>query len=422
MKIWIKSARIIDPDSPHHNKKRDILIESGKITRIGTNLNPRGAEKLEADNLHVSPGWFDMQAFVPDPGHEYKENLASACNAAMRGGFTGIALLPDTHPPRDSKSDIEYVINQCKSYLVDVHPYGAVSEGLKGENLTEMHDMKQAGAVGFTDGKHPVSNGNLQRLALQYSKDFGGLILSFPFEKNIAGKGIAHEGPVATSLGMATIPVLSEELMVNRDIYLAQYTGSRIHFSTLSAKSASELVKNARQKGTQVTAGVAAHHLLLTEDALSDFDSNAKVIPPFRSKSDRDAMRKAVAQGIIDVICSDHWPEDQDEKRKEFDLAAFGAVGFETAFAAAWTALEKTADLATVIKALSANPRRILGLAQPVVDEGQQANLTLFNPNHLWQVEEKQLASRSKNSPFLQQELKGKALGAINKGQVHWVG
>ncbi|MCB0397173.1 MAG: dihydroorotase [Flavobacteriales bacterium] len=420
MKILIKQARIINRASSHNGKVKDILIEGGVIKKIGSRLTASGAKVCSAKNLHVSAGWFDMQVFVPDPGHEYKETLDDTCRAARLGGFTGMAVLPNTQPPRDNKAAVEYVINRTRGQLVDVIPYGALSSQLSGEYMTEMFDMMEAGAMAFTDGKEGIQSSNLQKLALQYALDFNGLIVSFPMDKNLAAHGVANEGLVATQLGIPVIPALAEEIALQRDLYLADYTGGRLHFGTLSAKRSMDLLRDARKRKLKVSGGVSAHHLLLTETALNDFNSDAKLMPPLREEADRQALIKALNDNTLQVICSDHCPEDDDEKRKEFDMAAFGASGIITAFAVARTGVDKKVKLSTLVEAFSTNPRKILGLPDIILEEGAPANITMFDPDLPWTVTPESLSSNCINSPVLHQKLTGKALGVINHDQLFW--
>ncbi len=417
MDILIKSAKVVDSGSALNGKTVDILIENGRITAVRPGIKAaKGIRTFEAKNLHVSAGWFDMQVNFRDPGFEYKEDLNSGTRAAAQAGFTGVALMPSTHPPIHSKAEVEYVKNKTAASLVDVHPVGALSHNLEGKDISEMYDMHQSGAIAFSDDKKPVKDAGLLTRALLYAKNFGGLIITHCDERSISLDGKMNEGVSSTGLGLKGIPALAEELMVARNIFLAEYTEARIHFSSISTQGAVDLVREAKKKKLKVTASVNAHHLALDDSKLAGFDTNYKVNPPLRTKSDIGALQKALADGIIDVIVSDHSPEDSETKVTEFDHAAFGMTGLETIFALANMNKGKM-KLADVVAKISTNPRRILGLPVPKIKAGEEANLTLFDPDMSWTLTEEKLLSKSKNTPFLGAKLKGKALAVINKGE-----
>lgn len=417
MDILIKSAKVVESGSALNGKTVDILIENGKITAIRPGIKGvKGIRSFEAKNLHVSTGWFDMQVNFRDPGFEYKEDLTSGPRTAANAGFTGVAIMPSTHPPIHSKAEVEYVKNKTANSIVDVHPVGALSHNLDGKDISEMYDMHRSGAIAFSDDKKPVSDSGLLTRALLYAKNFGGLIITHCDEKSISLDGKMNEGISSTGLGLKGIPALAEEVMVARNIFLAEYTEARIHFSSISTKGAVELVREAKKKKLKVTASVNAHHLALDDSKLNDFDTNYKVNPPLRTKSDIGALQKALADGIIDVIVSDHSPEDSETKVTEFDHAAFGMTGLETIFALANMNKGKM-KLADVIAKISTNPRRILGLPIPKIKTGETANLTLFDPDMNWTLTEEKLFSKSKNTPFIGTKLKGKALAVINKDE-----
>ncbi len=416
MNLLIKQAKIIDPNSPHNGQKVDILIENGKIRSVKKSISGTKIKVFKAENLHVSPGWFDMHVNFRDPGYEHKEDLITGCRAAAFGGFTGVACMPSTNPPIHTKSEVEYVKNKTEGSIVDVYPIGALSHQLKGEEMTEMFDMYHSGAVAFSDDKIPVHNSGLLMRALLYVNGFDGLIITHSEDKYISHDGKMNEGVTSTSLGLKGMPALAEELMISRNIYLTEYTKSRIHISTISTAESVELIRNAKRRGINVTAEVAAHHLALDDSFLHDFDSNYKINPPLRTKADIEALKKGLADGTIDAICSDHSPEDEEMKKREFDDAAFGIIGLETAYAVANTHLSRV-DLITKF---AIRPREILNLPVPVIKVGERANLTLFDPNKKWTFTESDIRSRSKNTPFVGTSFKGKALGIYNNKQF-WV-
>lgn len=420
MKILARSAKIVDPSSKHNGTVADIFIEDGIIKQIAKAgvIKEKADKIIEQDGLHVSPGWFDMRVNFREPGFEYKEDLTSGCNAAASGGFTGVLAMPSTFPPVHTKSEVEFIRNKTKNLPVDVFVAGALSNNLEGEHLSEMFDMFSSGAVAFTDDKKAVHNAGLMLRAMLYAKNFSALIISFANEQAITANGKVHEGIMGTTLGLKMIPSIAEEIMVTRDLYLAEYVGTKIHFATLSAKHSVELIRNARKKKISVTTEVAAHQLALDDNSLADFNTNFKVLPPLRNKEDREALIAGLKDGTIDVICSDHSPEDVESKQREFDHAAFGIIGLETAYAVANTALKKVLSTEEIIKKISINPRKILNIPVPSIEENQNANLTFFNPELKWKFTETHIRSRSKNSPFVGKTFTGKAIAVVNKGQV----
>jgi dihydroorotase len=317
MNLLIKSATIIDPNSPFNQQVVDILIEKGGISKIAPELEA-DAELVEAEGKYVSPGFFDLNCNIGELGLETKEDLHTGTAAAVAGGFTGVALMPNTIPPVHSKAEIEYLMNRAKRNLVDVYPLGAISHKREGKDLAEMYDMFLSGAKAFTDGNRPVQDAGLMERALLYAQGFDALIMSYPEDTAIAGKAKVNEGERSTLLGMKGIPPLAEELMIARDLYLAEYTGSRIHFSTISTTRSVELVREAKRKGLEVTCDVAAHHLVLTDEALMGFDSLYKVKPPLRTRDDVNALLKGLKDGTIDAIVSQHTPHEVEFKDHRF--------------------------------------------------------------------------------------------------------
>jgi dihydroorotase len=418
MDILIRSAKIVDSGSSLNGRATDIHIKNGVISAIKSGITAaKDTQVIEANGLCVSPGWFDMQVNFRDPGLEYKEDLVSGPEAAARGGFTGVAVMPSTSPPLHSKAEIEYVKNKTKGMLTDVYPVGALSRKLEGKDLSEMYDMFLSGAVAFSDDKNAVADAGLLTRALLYAKNFKGLVITHCDDKSISLDGKMNEGPVSTGLGLKGIPALAEEVMVARNIFLAEYTGARIHFSSISAKGSVELIREAKKRKLAVTAAVNAHHLALDDSHLKGFETNYKVSPPLRTRADINALLIALADGTIDVITSDHSPEDTETKVTEFDHAAFGMTGLETAFALANMNKGKM-KLDQLIQKLSTNPRKLLGLPAIKIKAGEKANLTLFDPGVSWTLTEKDVHSKSKNTPFIGTRLKGKAVGVVNNGKL----
>jgi len=421
MQLLIKSAKIVDPSSPFNGKTASIFIEDGIIKEVRSQKSEAGSgiKIVDLPNLHVAPGFFDLQANFCDPGFEYKEDLLSGCGAAAAGGFTGVAVVPGTFPPIHTKSEVEYIKRKTAGNLVDVFPLGAVSHKLEGKELAEMYDMHCAGAIAFSDDKKSVADAGLMLRALLYVKSFNGLLITHCDETTISLNGQMHEEKTSAMLGLKGIPAVAEEAMVARNIFLCEYTGGRIHFPSVSTVKSVELIREAKRKKLKVTASVNAHHLALGDFLLKDFDTNYKVNPPLRSAADIASLKKGLADGTIDAITSDHRPEDEENKKLEFDYAAFGITGLETAFALAnqFSGLKPE----ELVKKLSHLPRQILGIPIPKIKAGEKANLTLFNPALFWKYEENNIRSRSKNSPFIGKKLKGKIIGVINNGRMETI-
>jgi len=418
MQLIIQSAKVVDPSSPHNGKTVSIFIENGVIKQItGSRLQvPSNTQVIDIEGLHVSPGFFDMQVNFRDPGHEYKEDLLSGCAAATAGGFTGVAVMPGTQPPIHTKSEVEYVKRKTSGNIVDTFTVGAITQNTDGKELSEMYDMHSAGAIAFSDDKKPVSDAGLFMRALLYAKNFKGLILAHCDEKTISLHGHMNEGKTSTTLGLKGIPALAEEVMVARNIFLCEYAGGKMHFQSVSTARSVALIRDAKKKGLKITASVNSHHLALDDSALKNFDTASKVNPPLRTKEDMDALKKGLADGTIDAITSDHSPEDEENKKVEFDYAAFGMIGLEICFALANT--YSNLKLNDLIKKFVIRPREIFGLLVPKIKEKEKANLTLFLPNKEWKFEEKDIRSKSRNTPFIGKKMKGKIIGVINNGQI----
>jgi dihydroorotase len=414
MNLLIKSATILDPGSPFHQQVADILIENGVITRIGDDIEA-DAELVEAEGKYVSPGFFDLNCNIGELGLETKEDMRTGTQAAAAGGFTGVAMMPNTVPPVHSKAEIEYLLNRAKGNLVDVYPLGTISYKREGKDLAEMYDMYLSGAKAFTDGNRPVQDAGLMERALLYAQGFDALVFSYPEDTAIAGKAKVNEGEISTLLGMKGIPSLAEELMIARDLYLAEYTVSKIHFSTISTVRSVELIREAKRKGLEVTCDVAAHHLVLTDEALLGFDSQYKVKPPLRTKDDVKALIKGLKDGTIDAIVSQHTPHEIEFKDVEFEVAEYGITGFQTTLA---LALQSGLPVELLVEKLSINPREILGVEVAVIAEGEKANIVLFDVDATWEYNSKSNLSKSKNSPFMGQNLKGKVLLTYNNQQL----
>lgn len=420
MQILLRDTKIIDPNSKHNGKVVDVLISDGKIESIGKDLDSTNVnEVIEGDDLCVSTGWVDMYATFGDPGREHKEDIESGLNAAAQGGFTKVAISPEAEPAVDDKSAVRYLLKKAEGHVVDALPIGGISKGLKGEELAEMFDMQDSGAVAASNGKHTIENTKLQNLAYLYSKNLKLALYSFCQDEKMAAGGQMHEGEVNTSIGLKGIPALAEEIKVARDIYLAEYSDVAVHFSHITTKGSVELIRQAKAKGLKVTASVPAHHLLLNDEAIKDFESNYKVSPPFRNQEHIDALKDGLVDGTIDAIISDHEPHEIEAKFSEFGIAEPGIIALETAFSAALEALLDKLSLEQIIEKLTSNPRSILNMNQPKIEEGENAELTVFAPSIKWTYTKNDVKSRSYNSPLLDRELTGLPVAVINNGQLY---
>ena len=417
MNLLIRKAKIIDPSSRHHQETLDLHIRDGRIEAVGTDLPAGDARVYTAAGLHVSGGWMDIGVQTGDPGFEQREDLRTVTAAAAAGGFTAIACQPNTDPVIHSKSEVRYLLDNTRDHLVECLPIGAVSRNCEGRDITEMLDMQAAGAVAFSDGDQPVQHNGLMLRALLYVKAFDGLVINMANDHSIAGGGQLHEGLVSTSLGMKGIPALAEEIMARRDIYLLEYTDSRLHLANVSAAGTVEMVRRAKADGLRLTASVPVLNLLFEDEALRNFDAAYKVMPPLRGREDREALLAGLADGVLDFITTNHVPLEEEAKKKEFTYAEFGAIGLETAFAALQSHLGDRFDPTRWAEWLSAAPRRLLGKELPPLEAGHPANLTLFTLQEEWTVESRHLRSRSHNSPFLGKKLHGSVKGVINRGQ-----
>lgn len=418
MNVLLKSVKILHPDGTLDKSETDILIKDGIIAGIGSGLNAGSdTETFESKGAIVSIGWMDMKANFREPGYETMEGIENGVAAAANGGFTSVVLMPSTNPPVQSKADVEYLINKSQNHLTRVYPTGCLSVNRDGKDITEMYDMKLAGAVAFTDDRRPVSDSGLLMRSMMYATNIDTVIISFPEDSHIAGKGQVHEGLQSTMAGLKGIPSFAEELMVSRDIQICEYTGGKLHLSTVSTARSVELIREAKRKGLPVTAEVAAHQLFFDDSSIKEYDTNLKVKPPLREQKDINALKAGIQDGTIDVICSDHQPQDEEAKVREFEFASYGIAGIETAFSAALTAASDVCTLENIIQSMTVNPRKILGIKIPEIKIGESAELTVFNPEQEWTPTANDLKSKSKNNPFIGIKLKGKALAVVNRGK-----
>jgi dihydroorotase len=417
MKVLIQQVHITDPSSPLHGTIQDILIESGIIKDIQQKLTVDADQVITGHGLHCSPGWVDVFANFGDPGYEYKETLESGAAAAAAGGYTDVFVIPNTKPVVDSKSQAEYIRNKASRLPVQVHPIGAVSKGTEGKDLAEMYDMRASGAIAFSDGLNPIQSAGLLMKALLYVKTFEGVIIQIPDDKSVGAGGLVHEGVISTQLGLPGKPMMAEELLVARDIKLARYTESKLHFTGVTSPKSLEYIRRAKEAGLAVTCSVTPYHLFFTDEDLVNYDTNLKVYPPLRSRADKELMKQAVADGTIDCIATHHLPHEYDSKVLEFENAKYGMTGLETSYAVLKTALPAVPEEKWV-SLLCINPRKIFGLEQPVIKKDMAACVTLFEPKGQTVVNESFFRSKSRNSAFIGTTLNGRIKGIINREKV----
>ncbi len=415
---WLPKVKIIDTNY-NSNTEFCIGINNGKITHIKEHNSditiPTNYQKLDCEGAFVSVGWCDIRACVPEPGMEHRETLMSASKAASLGGFTQVAILPNTKPTIENKENIYFLEQENKKLnsKVEFLAIAALTHNAEGQEMTQMYDLHKAGAVAFSDGLKNVSHTGVLLRALQYAQAFDGLVMQLPSDKNLSN-GHMHEGIASTKLGLKGLPSVAEEMMIQRDLEILRYTGGKIHFSTISTARSVDLIRKAKQEGLHVTCDIAAYQLsFLDEDLAKDnfiFDTFLKVFPPLRTQTDKDAILEGLKDNTIDVIVSNHIPHDEEAKKLEFDLADFGMINFQTAFAAIRKQTENHLSLEELIQKITTHPRQILKLKQPQIKEGEKANLTIFYPNEEWNFEKDMNVSKSKNSPFigLENNLKGK--------------
>lgn len=420
MNLLITGVTIADPNSRFNQQKCDVRVEQGKITDIGSNLGVlKGETPFDGAGMILSPGFFDLNCSIGDPGFETKEDIYTATATAAAGGFTGLAVLPHTKPVVHSKGEVAYIVNKAKGNLVDVLPVGAISQNLEGKELAELYDMQQAGAVAFSDGTKPITDDGFMSRALQYAKGLKGLLMVYPENKSIAGKSQINESKNSVLLGMKGLPGLAEEMHISRDLFLATYHDAPLHISNISTAGSVALMKKAKKDGLKVTCDVAAHHLVFTEELLHDFDSNYKVKPPLRGKADVKALLSALKEGIIDAVSSQHRPHEIEHKDVEFEIAAYGIIALQTVLP---LLIKAGLDAGQIAEKLAINPRTVLGILAPVIEKGAEANFTVYNPTEEWVYNAESNRSKSANSPLLNKKLTGKVKLVYNNKQLQSYG
>lgn len=414
MNILIKSATITDLKSEFNKTTQDILIENGKITKISKHIeNHKNYKEIKLKNLHISQGWFDSSVSFGEPGYEERETIDNGLKTAAYSGFTAVAVNANTTPVIDCNTSITFLNAKAKNSAVNLLPVGALTVGSQGQDLAELYDMSTAGAAAFYDYKKPITNPNLMKIALQYASNFNGLICAFPQENKISGNGVMNENITSTTLGLKGIPALAEALQVARDLYLLEYTGGKLHISTISTATSVNLIREAKKKNLDVTCSVAIHNLYFADTVITDFNTNYKVLPPLRTKNDIKALIAGIKDGTIDMVTTDHNPIDIENKKTEFDHAAYGTIGLETAFGALQTIFktDKTIEILTKGKTR-------FGLKLNPIQVGEPANITLYNPDEAYVFSKTDIVSKSKNMIFENENLKGKVYGIIANNQI----
>jgi dihydroorotase len=415
MTILLKQVTIADPQSKHNGLTTDIFIENGTIVSIESNSSKKADQTIDCHGAFVSTGWVDVFSNFCDPGFEFKETLQSGMAAAAAGGYTRVLVMGDTKPVTDNKAQVAYIHAAGTHANVTLHPIGAITKKMEGQSLAEMYDMRASHAVAFSDGMHPVQSPGVFLKALQYVKAFDGILIQIPIDKSIAASGLMHEGIVSTQMGLPGLPAVAEELMVKRDIDLLRYTGSKLHITGVSSATTIELIRAAKKEGLAISCSVTPTHLFYCDEDMTTYNTNLKVIPPVRTKADREALRVAVVDGTIDCIASHHAPQDWDHKVCEFEYAEFGNIGLQTTYAT----LEQTIPGLKpdqISNLLSGNARRIFDLPTVTIQAGQAAELTIFNRTETTTLTTENNKSKSSNSAFMNQSLTGKVIATINKG------
>ncbi|PHI19586.1 dihydroorotase [Lewinellaceae bacterium SD302] len=419
----LRNILVTDSRSAHNGQLVDLRItdDENKIAAIGKKL-PRSKDEIEFDlkGVRASPGFIDLGPYLGDPGHEEREDLESLALAAARGGYVAVAPLPDAKPVRHDKSGISYLLDRSKDLAVDFLPLGAISQDLSGTDITEMLDMHAAGAIGFTDAPKPVASAGLMSRALHYVKAFGGLVINQPLDRSLAPHGQLHEGTVSTGMGIPGLPPISEHLMLYRDLELLEYAESALLVHLVSTVRSLEMIRAARQKGLDVSASVAALNLQFTDEAVSDFDPNFKVLPPLRSASDRDALIKGLREGTLDLIVSNHQAHETESKDLEFAYAEFGATALQSCFAQAVTVLGSTFEPAEIAAFFSHGPRRALRLPALAIEEGATASLSFFDLEATGSFAQHPATEKGLNNGLIGRELTGRPVATFRAGKLRY--
>ena len=417
--ILLKGGKIYDPFI-NLNGKRDILIKNGVIFSIEKNISKKSNYKvIDCSKRIITNGFIDMHVHFREPGFEYKETLKTGSEAAFSGGFTRVCVMPNTNPVVDNPELVKYIVDKSSSLPVFIYPIGAITKGQKGHELAEIGSMVSEGAVAISDDGIPITNSQILRMALEYSKKFNIPVINHAEDINLANEGLMHEGNISLKLGIQSNPDISESTMVFRDLSIADYTSGKIHVPHVSSYKSVEVIKEFKNRGLNVTAEVTPHHLYLTDEVLCNYNSNAKVAPPIRSEKDRKLLVKAIKDGVIDCIASDHAPHTIEDKEKDFKYAPCGMIGLESSFGVANKVLSnEKMSIESIVNLFTINPSKIINIKPNPIQIGQIAELNVIDPKEKWNFNKENIKSKSKNSPILGHELIGKVLITFNKGYV----
>jgi dihydroorotase len=419
--ILFKNAKVIDPFQ-EESYDTDILVDKGKILKLSKNISEKEAkEQIDLKGLYLAPGFVDLHVHFREPGYENSETIETGCRAALAGGFTKVCCMPNTDPAIDTRETVRFIYEKAENEIVDVYPIAAVTKGRKGEELTEMVELAEAGAVAFSDDGAPIKNAQLMRFALEYSKITGKPVINHAEDSQLKADGIMNEGVVSTQLGISGNPGIAEQIMIARDLRLVEFVNARIHIPHVSTAGSVELIRQAKAKGLTVTAEATPHHFSLTDEYMRSFDANGKVAPPLRTEDDRLAIIAGIKDSTIDAIATDHAPHIYDTKETSLDLASYGMIGLETAFALAMTNLvhKEAITLMELIKLLTIKPATLMQLPLPIFEKSAEANFTIFNPDEWWVFSRKNIYSKSYNSPFIGNEFTGRVKAVFAKS--HYV-
>jgi len=416
--VKITNCTILDPFA-EKEFAGEILLKNGKINDVGKSISADGVDELDANGAVVTHGFCDIHAHFREPGREDKETLVTGSRAALAGGFTTVCVMPNTNPPLDSPESIRFIAEKAEDLSIQLYPIGAVTVGQNGKEMTEMGEMVKAGAVAFSDDGIPIIDGEVMRLALEYSTQFDVPIINHAEDVDLRGSGQMNEGRWSTRLGLAGIPDVSESIMVERDLQVAGFTGGRIHVPHVSTEKSVHAIRRAKENGVNISAEVTPHHLYFDDSALQTYDTNLKVAPPIRSEADREAMIGAISDGTVDCIATDHAPHTVEEKESPFEYAPCGMIGLESAFGAVWKMLsDKKMSLLDVVRKLTVMPRQIIGFDSDLFAKGAEAELVFLNPDQEWTFGLEHIRSKSRNSPFVGEMLKGQVVSVVSRGQI----
>ena len=420
MSVLLKKATISDLDSSHHRKRLDLLIEGGALTRVEENIEGNFDHSFDLNGFFISPGLVDLWSDFADPGFEHREDLRSGCESAQAGGFTQVAVLPNTNPIRDNKSGIQYLQNQSSDFITQLLPYCSLTKKAKGDELSEIIDLYQNGAIAFTDGRC-IQKPDLMIKALKYLQVVNGLLIQKPGEARVEASGVMNEGITSTMLGMKGLPSLAEEIIISRDLQLLEYTGGKIHFANISSARSVELIREGKAKGLEITCSIPVFNLIFDDSSLTSFDSNYKLHPPLRTKFDQEALIEGIKDDTIDAISSTHSPWDIESKKLEFDLAEYGAVSLQTMLPLVLS-LENRVSMDIILEKVYRGPRKVLGLVDTKVEIGQMADFVIYSTNEEWVFDGSSNLSRSKNSPVFGRTQLGRVKGIILGDQFKFYG